>query len=40
MTLMDSPSGMIHADNALVERVHKNDVKYRFTLVDYDKQFA
>lgn len=22
-----------------LERVHKNDVKYRFTLVDYDKQF-
>lgn len=23
----------------LVERLHNNDVKYRFTLVDYDKQF-
>lgn len=23
-----------------LERVHKGDVRYRFTLVDYDKQFA
>ncbi|KAH6640260.1 hypothetical protein F5144DRAFT_598964 [Chaetomium tenue] len=22
-----------------LERLHKNDVRYRFTLVDYDKQF-
>ncbi len=22
-----------------VERLHNNDVKYRFTLVNYDKQF-
>jgi hypothetical protein len=28
------------ANSVAVERVHKNDVKYRFTLVDYDKQFA
>jgi len=23
-----------------VERVHKNDIRYRFTLVDYEKQFS
>jgi len=23
----------------LVTRLHNNDVKYRFTLVDYEKQF-
>lgn len=27
------------ANNVAVERLHKNDVKYRFTLTGYDKQF-